>query len=146
MIERDVRKLRSAGLFETRAIFNPDGRMKQGQSVTMRPSRNHKKTAVGSSEALLYPAYAPRGWQAPARGASGWLIPSVMGILGASWYLITLPFRVLYWVISLLGRLAGLVVGFSLMVVGMALWAGPLFIIGIPVFIIGLLLTLRCLG
>ena len=112
----------------------------------MRPSRNHKKTAVGSSEALLYPAYAPRGWRAPARSASGWLIPSVMGILAASWYLITLPFRVLYWVISLLGRLAGLVVGFSLMVVGMALWAGPFFIIGIPVFIIGLLLTLRCLG
>jgi hypothetical protein len=70
----------------------------------------------------------------------------MMGILAAFWYLITLPFRVLIWVIGLLGRLTGLVVGFSLMVVGMALWAGPLFIIGIPVFIIGLLLTLRCLG
>ena len=80
------------------------------------------------------------------RAAAGWLIPSVMGVLAAFWYLITLPFRVLFWVIGLLGRLAGLVVGFSLMVVGMALWAGPLFVIGIPVFIIGLLLTLRCLG
>jgi hypothetical protein len=70
----------------------------------------------------------------------------MIGILAAFWYLITLPFRVLIWVIGLLGRLAGLIVGFSLMVVGMALWAGPLFIIGIPVFIIGLLLTLRCLG
>jgi hypothetical protein len=112
----------------------------------MRPSRNHKKTIGGSSEALLYPAYTPRGRGVPARRVSGWLIPSIMGVLAAFWYLITLPIRVVIWVIGLLGRLAGLIVGFSLMVVGMALWAGPLFIIGIPVFIIGLLLTLRCLG
>jgi hypothetical protein len=127
-------------------MFNPDGRMKQGQSVTMRPSRKHKKTTGGFSETLLYPAYTPRERRPCARQASGLLIPSLMGILAAFWYLITLPFRVLLWVIGMLGRLAGLVVGFVLMVVGMALWAGPLFIIGIPIFIIGLLLTLRCLG
>src|SRR6267142_2571608 len=106
--------------------------MKQGQSVIMRSSRKHKKHAGGSSEALLYPAYTPRGQQFPAHGSSGWLIPSMMGVLAAFWYLITLPFRFLIWIIGLLGRLTGLVVGFALMVVGMALWAGPLFIIGIP--------------
>jgi hypothetical protein len=74
------------------------------------------------------------------------LIPSIKGVLMALWYVITLPFRILIWFIGLLGRLTGLIVGFSLMVVGMALWAGPFFIIGIPMFIIGLLLTLRCLG
>ena len=60
--------------------------------------------------------------------------------------LITLPFRLVYGIIALLGRLTGIMLGFSLMVVGMALWAGPFFIIGIPLFIIGLLVTLRCLG
>ncbi|MGA2703766.1 MAG: hypothetical protein ABSH35_22045 [Isosphaeraceae bacterium] len=69
-----------------------------------------------------------------------------MGIVAAIWYLITLPFRLLIGIVGILGRLAGISLGFSLMVVGMALWAGPLFIIGIPLFIIGLLLTLRCLG
>lgn len=67
-------------------------------------------------------------------------------VLGAIWAVVTLPFRLVVWVIETLGRLVGLVFGFSLMVVGVALWAGPLFLIGIPLFIVGLLLTLRCLG
>lgn len=64
----------------------------------------------------------------------------------ATWHLVTFPFRLLVGVIGILGRLAGIFLGFSLMVLGMALWAGPLFILGIPLFIVGLLLTLRCLG
>lgn len=64
----------------------------------------------------------------------------------ALWTVISLPFRLLAWVVELLGRLAALVLGFSLMVVGVALWAGMFFIFGIPLFIIGLLLTLRALG
>jgi hypothetical protein len=67
-------------------------------------------------------------------------------VFGAIWAVLTLPFRLVFWVAELLGRLAGLIIGFALMVVGVALWAGPLFIIGIPVFIVGLLLTLRSLG
>jgi hypothetical protein len=67
-------------------------------------------------------------------------------VLGAIWAVVTLPFRLVVWVIETLGRLVGLVFGFSLMVVGVALWAGPLFLIGIPLFIVGLLLTLRSLG
>jgi len=52
---------------------------------------------------------------------------------------------VAFWLIALLGRLTGVILGFLLMVVGMALWASPLFVVGIPLFVIGLVLTLRCL-
>ncbi len=66
-------------------------------------------------------------------------------LLAAIWLVATLPFRLVFWMIAWMGRLAALVLGFSLMVVGMALWAGPLFFLGIPLFLIGLVLTLRCL-
>jgi hypothetical protein len=69
-----------------------------------------------------------------------------VGMLSLVWYLVTLPFRLVIGIIEWLGRLTGVILGFSLMVVGVAFWAGPLFFIGIPLFIIGLLLTLRCLG
>lgn len=62
------------------------------------------------------------------------------------WSVLTLPFRLIGWTVELIGRLAGLILGFVLMVVGVALAAGPFFPIGIPVFLIGLLLTLKCLG
>lgn len=67
-------------------------------------------------------------------------------VFGALWSIITLPIRLVVWVVELLGRVVGLGLGFVMMVVGVALLAGPLFIIGIPVFIVGLLLTLRSLG
>ena len=98
------------------------------------------------SETYCYPAYAPIIIRPRASRISHLPGRLIVGVVVGVWYLITLPFRLLIWVISILGRLAGIIIGFSLMVVGMALWAGPLFIIGIPLFIIGLLLTLRCLG
>jgi hypothetical protein len=61
------------------------------------------------------------------------------------WFVVSLPFRLLFWTIAWLGRLTALVTGFTLMVIGMALWAGPLFFIGIPLFLVGLVLTLYCL-
>jgi hypothetical protein len=64
----------------------------------------------------------------------------------ALWWLLTLPFRLLGWVVELLGRIAALIVGFGLMVVGVAFWAGTIYFVGIPLFIVGLLLTLRALG
>jgi hypothetical protein len=67
-------------------------------------------------------------------------------VLGALWAVVTLPFRLLIWVVEMLGRLTALAVGFTLMVVGVAFWAGPLPLLGIPVFVVGLLLTLRSLG
>lgn len=67
-------------------------------------------------------------------------------VFGAIWWVLTLPFRVVVWVVETVGRLAGLAFGFVLMVVGVALWAGPLYLIGIPLFVVGLVLTLRSVG
>jgi hypothetical protein len=67
-------------------------------------------------------------------------------VFGTIWAVLTLPFRLVVWVVEALGRLTGLAFGFVLMVVGVALWAGPLYLIGIPLFIVGLVLTLRSLG
>jgi hypothetical protein len=67
-------------------------------------------------------------------------------VFGAIWSVITLPFRLVVWLVEVLGRLFGLVLGFALMVLGVALMAGPLIILGVPLFIVGLLLTLRSLG
>jgi uncharacterized membrane protein YtjA (UPF0391 family) len=66
-------------------------------------------------------------------------------LIVALWFCVTLPFRLIFWIIAWMGRLTAAILGFSLMVVGIALWAGPLFFIGIPLFLVGLILTLRCL-
>lgn len=57
--------------------------------------------------------------------------------------MVSLPFRLVIGIIGLLGRLAGICLGFVLMAFGVALCAGPLFILGIPLFFVGLLLTLE---
>ena len=81
-----------------------------------------------------------------ADSPDSWSVASLLlALFGVLWFIITLPFRLVFWVIAWLGRLTGAILGFSLMVVGMALLAGPLFIIGIPMFLIGLVVTLRCL-
>jgi hypothetical protein len=67
-------------------------------------------------------------------------------ILRAIWAVVTLPFRLLFKLVELFGRLTAFLLGFALMVVGVALWAGPWFLIGIPVFVVGLIVTLRALG
>ena len=67
-------------------------------------------------------------------------------VFGTVWAILTFPFRLVAWVVNLLGRLTALLIGFVLMVVGVALGASPLFMIGIPLFIIGLVVTLRSLG
>ncbi len=67
-------------------------------------------------------------------------------MFAAIWSILTLPFRLIGWLVSVLGRVVGFVIGFAFMVVGIALSAGALFPFGIPLFIVGLLLTLRSLG
>lgn len=67
-------------------------------------------------------------------------------VLETLWAVITLPFRVVFWVAAFLGRAAGLALGFAMMVVGFALSAGPYAVVGIPIFLLGLLLTLRSVG
>ena len=105
------------------------------------------KTASGRlSEVYSYPGYAPITMRSKAARVASLLGQSIAAIVVAIWNLVTLPLRLLIGILQILGRLAGIIIGFSLMVVGVALWASPLFILGIPMFIIGLLLTLRCLG
>ncbi|WP_237170485.1 hypothetical protein [Paludisphaera borealis] len=74
------------------------------------------------------------------------MITVIAATFSIVWFVVTLPFRLVIGAISLLGRLTGIAVGFTLMAVGMAFCAGPFFLIGVPMFLIGLLLTLRCLG
>jgi len=66
-------------------------------------------------------------------------------LFGGLWFVVSLPFRLVFWTIAWLGQITAVALGFMLMVVGMALWAGPLFLIGIPLFLVGLVFTLRCL-
>jgi hypothetical protein len=65
---------------------------------------------------------------------------------GTIWAVVTLPVRLLFGLVELLGRATGLVLGFALMVLGVALGAGQFFLIGIPLFFVGLLMMLRSLG
>ncbi len=67
-------------------------------------------------------------------------------MLGVIWNILTLPIRIVVWVLDFLSRATGLVLGFALMVLGVAIGAGPSLILGVPLFLVGLLLTLRCLG
>jgi hypothetical protein len=122
--------------------------MKQAQSETAR----YRSTGRLWARDLA----APRSWRRTDRpfttdahvaiepGLWAWAEIS-LNLLGMLWYIVTLPFRLVFWTIAWVGRLTAIVVGFSLMVVGMALWAGPLFFLGIPIFVVGLVLTLRCL-
>lgn len=88
---------------------------------------------------------------APARPGR-WLVLATRPLAGAglvvgtAWGLATLPFRLVFGLFGLIGRILALAVGFSLMVFGAALLAGPLVPVGIPLFAIGLLLSMRSLG
>lgn len=83
----------------------------------------------------------------PMRPGVSWGLGTlIIAVFSAVWFVVTLPFRLILGIISLLGRMAGVVIGFSLMVVGVALIAGPFFFIGLPLFLVGLFLTLRSLG
>jgi hypothetical protein len=96
----------------------------------------------------------PMAWRRrPARDAAAspgtgpaWSgLRAAMVVLAAVWFVVTLPIRLVFGILALLGRLAGIAVGFLLMVVGMFFLAGPFFLIGIPLFLVGIVLTLRCL-
>jgi hypothetical protein len=122
--------------------------MKQAQSETTR----YRPTGhwwAGEPVALPIRRRPERPFDSGAleveRSSSGSLVHVLAVLLAAVWFMATLPFRLVFWLIAWMGRLTAVVLGFSLMVVGMALGAGPLFFIGIPLFLVGLVLTLRCL-
>ena len=113
------------------ARYRTASRWWTGEPITLRNRRSDKPYDSGIQK---------------PRPASSWSVGQVLAtLLAALWFLVTLPFRMVFWVIAWLGRLTAMALGFSLMVVGMALWAGPFFFIGIPLFLVGLVLTLRCL-
>ncbi|MHB1562201.1 MAG: hypothetical protein ACYC61_32540 [Isosphaeraceae bacterium] len=125
--------------------------MKQVQSAPT--SRGYPKAGSwwGFGSAVPRPAAMRRCPRAESRAedrgprpAWSWLHVVGMGFLGL-WFLVTLPFRLVFWTLALLGRITGIAIGFSLMVVGMFFLAGPFFLIGIPLFLVGIVLTLRCL-
>lgn len=74
------------------------------------------------------------------------VVAVIDAIFSTIWFILTLPFRIVRGVLSLIGRAAGVVIGLAFMVLGAALCAGPFALIGAPLFLVGLLLTLKCLG
>ncbi len=81
-----------------------------------------------------------------ARPGPSWSwLRALAAVLGGVWFVATLPIRLAFGILALLGRLTGIAIGFLLMVVGMFFLAGPFFLIGIPLFLVGIVLTLRCL-
>jgi hypothetical protein len=121
--------------------------MKQAQSGTSSSLLASRWWSTGSGSPR--PMGLRRRWRSARYGPSepaAWSWGrAVLGLLAAIWFLVTGPFRLVFWLIAVLGRLTGIAVGFALMVAGMFFLAGPLFLIGIPLFLIGLVLTLRCL-
>jgi hypothetical protein len=134
-----------------------DGRMKQAQSATswsrladddpwwstgtvaprpMGVGRRRVPSGRGPRRPGLGRRVAGLAW------ASAW---GVLSVLAAAGWLIALPFRLTFWAIAWLGRLAAIAIGFAMMVAGIFFLAGPFFLPGIPLFLIGLVLTLRCL-
>jgi hypothetical protein len=98
------------------------------------PRRRHRAHGTLAAEA----PYAP--------GAGAWFwVDMFWSVLSTLWYVITVPFRLVFWTIAWVGRVTAVLFGFCLMVIGIALGAGPLFFLGIPLFLVGLVLTLKCL-
>jgi hypothetical protein len=122
--------------------------MKQAQSET---SRNHPAGSwwTGDPTVLRQRRRTDRPLSAGTlelHESSAWSFGQILvAVLAGIWFIVTLPFRLIFWLIAWAGRLTAVLLGFSLMVVGIALWAGPLFFLGIPLFLVGLVLTLRCL-
>jgi hypothetical protein len=67
-------------------------------------------------------------------------------MFGTIWTILTLPIRIIVWIVDFLARATGLAVGFALMVLGVAVGAGPLWLLGVPIFAVGLIVTLKSLG
>lgn len=66
-------------------------------------------------------------------------------MIGLTWFVMTLPFRLVFGVISTIGRMLGILLGFGLLALGGAMWAAQLPHFAMPVLIVGGLLTLKSL-
>ena len=122
--------------------------MKQAQSAKARYEVTGR-TRLGGEAAPRSRRRVDRFWAAEApyvKEAGAWFwVETFWRTLGALWFVITAPFRLVFWAIAWVGRVTAVLLGFCLMVIGIALGAGPLFFLGIPLFLVGLVLTLKCL-
>jgi hypothetical protein len=120
--------------------------MKQAHSETARYALSGRAWA-GDTTAHLgsYPANRSLHTKVQTLERRSSWVEICLSVLGTIFYLVMLPFRLVFWTIAWVGRLAAIALGFCLMVVGIALWAGPLFFLGIPLFLVGLVLTLKSL-
>ena len=131
----------------SKRVIYPDDRMKQAQSETRYRSASRWWVRESTSTHSRHRADRPLNANTEEMKPLGsWSLGQLfISMIVAVWFLITLPFRLVFWLVAWMGRLTATVLGFSFMVVGIALWAGPLFFLGIPLFLVGLFLTLRSL-
>lgn len=66
-------------------------------------------------------------------------------MIGLTWFVMTLPFRLVFGVIGTIGRMVGMLLGVALLAAGGAMWAAQLPHFAMPVLAVGGLLTLKSL-
>lgn len=66
-------------------------------------------------------------------------------MFGLAWFVMTLPFRMVFGVIGAVGRMIGMVLGMAILATGGAMWAAQLPHFAVPVMAVGGLLTLKSL-
>lgn len=70
---------------------------------------------------------------------------SLSDMIGLTWFVMTLPFRLVFGVIGTIGRMLGMLLGVALLAAGGAMWAAQLPHFALPVLVVGGLLTLKSL-
>jgi hypothetical protein len=66
-------------------------------------------------------------------------------MIGLAWFVMTLPFRLVFGLIGAVGRMLGMMMGLMLLATGGAMWAAQLPHFAMPVLAVGGLLTLKSL-
>ena len=66
-------------------------------------------------------------------------------MIGLTWFVMTLPFRLVFGVIGAVGRMIGMALGILVLATGGAMWAAELPHFAVPVLLIGGILTLKSL-
>lgn len=66
-------------------------------------------------------------------------------MFGPIWFVMTLPFRLVFGVIGAVGRMVGMALGMAILATGGAMWAAQLPHFAVPVMVVGGLLTLKSL-
>ena len=66
-----------------------------------------------------------------------------LDMFGVAWFVVTLPFRMVFGVIGAVGRMIGLALGFILLATGAAMWAAQLPHFAVPVIAAGALMTMK---